>query len=81
MQQIAFVILILAGLLLLGLATGFLLAVSIGIRRADRNRTYRSLRRNGNDSALSRSSRAVVGLRFRDDRGELPDRGRTPTAV
>ncbi len=80
-MQIAFALLILAGLLLLGLATGFLLAVSIGIRRQDRNGTYRSLRQDGNHSALSRSSRAVVGLRFRDDRRELPDSGRTPTAV
>ncbi|MEU3016527.1 hypothetical protein ABZ635_03920 [Nocardiopsis sp. NPDC007018] len=81
-MNIAFVILILAALFLTALAVGFLLAVSIGIRRADRGGTYRSLRRSDDDNALTRSSRAVVGLRFRGQGpGDLPDRGRTPTAV
>ncbi|MGW5879187.1 hypothetical protein ACWFMI_21835 [Nocardiopsis terrae] len=80
-METTFVILSFAGLVLMGLATGFFLTVSIGIRRRDSRGSYRSLRRGGNDSALDRSGRAVCGLRFREDRSELPDQSRTPTAV
>jgi hypothetical protein len=76
-----FDILLLAGLLLIGLAAGFFLAVSIGIRRQDNRGSYRSLREAGDDSALSRTGRGLVGLRFREDKQELPVQNRTPTAV
>lgn len=75
-----FDILMLAGLVLMGLSAGFFLAVSIGIRRQDSRGSYRSLRQNGNDSALSRTGRGLVGLRFRDDQ-QQPVQSRTPTAV
>ncbi|WP_017590704.1 hypothetical protein [Nocardiopsis ganjiahuensis] len=76
-----FDILMLAGLVLMGLAAGFFLAVSIGIRRQDNRGSYRSLRQDDDDSALSRTGRGLVGLRFREDRRELPVQSRTPTAV
>lgn len=80
-MEIAFIILIFVGLLLMGLAAGFLLAISIGIRRRDHRGSYRSLREEGDESALSRSSRVFLGLRFRDQQRDLPARSRTPTAV
>ena len=82
-----FDILMLAGLVLMGLAAGFFLAVSIGIRRQDNRGSYRSLRQEDDDSALSRTGRGLVGLRFREDQrglsvqSELPVQSRTPTAV
>ncbi len=76
-----FDILMLVGLVLMGLAAGFFLAVSIGIRRRDSRGSYRSLRKDGDDSALSRTGRGLVGLRFREDQSEVPIQGRTPTAV
>ncbi|KOX18315.1 hypothetical protein [Nocardiopsis sp. NRRL B-16309] len=52
------------GLVLLGLAAGFFLAISIGIRRQDNRGRYRSLREEDDNSALSRTGSLVVGLRF-----------------
>ncbi|WP_017571853.1 hypothetical protein [Nocardiopsis halotolerans] len=76
----------LVGVVLLGLAAGFFLAVSIGIRRQDRKGTYRSLREGDESTPLSRTGSLVVGLRFRaeDRSGEdrpdgTPDR--TPSTV
>ncbi|MCY9787679.1 hypothetical protein KIK06_27760 [Nocardiopsis sp. EMB25] len=74
------------GLLLLGLSAGFFLAVSIGIRRQDRRRGYRSLREEDDGSVLSRTGSLVVGLRFSNDtrpsgRDHAPDPDRTPSAV
>lgn len=82
----AFIALTFVGLLLLGLAVGFFLAVSIGIRRQDSRGSYRSLRDDDNDSALSHTSRFVCGLHFRgdeitDDTTSLPAQDRTPTAA
>lgn len=73
----------LVGVVLLGLAAGFFLAVSIGIRRQDRRGTYRSLRQEGESTPLSRTGSLVVGLRFRDEEHPVvtPSPGRTPTAV
>jgi hypothetical protein len=52
------------GLVLLGLAAGFFLAISIGIRRQDNRGRYRSLRDEDDNSALSRTGSLVVGLHF-----------------
>ncbi|WP_067969982.1 hypothetical protein [Nocardiopsis trehalosi] len=68
------ILLVVAGLLLLGLAVGFLLAVSIGIRQRDRRGGYRSLR-DGTDSALSLSGRRLLNLTFR-----TPESGGRPAA-
>lgn len=85
-METTFIALTLVGLILLGLAVGFFLAISIGIRRQDSRGSYRSLRDDDNDSALSHTSRFVCGLHFRDDEDEadtapLPAQGRTPTAA
>ncbi|MEU0241339.1 hypothetical protein ABZ234_26955 [Nocardiopsis sp. NPDC006198] len=72
----------LVGVVLLGLAVGFLLAVSIGIRRRDSRGAYRSLR--GDDPiALSRTGRLVVGLRFTNEKpaGTAPPQDRASTPV
>ncbi|MEV2276439.1 hypothetical protein AB0I72_12690 [Nocardiopsis sp. NPDC049922] len=71
----------LVGVVLLGLAAGFFLAVSIGIRRQDRRGSYRSLRQEDDRSALSRTGSLVVGLRFTNDAPSPDRRDRTPTAV
>ncbi|MFI6576972.1 hypothetical protein ACIBFB_14325 [Nocardiopsis sp. NPDC050513] len=71
----------LAGVVLLGLAAGFFLAVSIGIRRQDRRGSYRSLRDDDDRSALSRTGSLVVGLRFANDAHSPDRRDRTPSAV
>ena len=76
------IVITLVGVVLLGLAVGFLLAISIGMRRQDRRGTYRSLR--GDDStALSRTGSLVVGLRFANEKpsGPPPPQGRTSTPV
>ncbi|WP_150245460.1 hypothetical protein [Nocardiopsis quinghaiensis] len=75
----------LVGVVLLGLATGFFLAVSIGIRRRDKG-TYRSLRDDEESTPLSRTGSLVVGLRFRDGERSAPEPShsspdRTPSAV
>lgn len=80
------ILITLAGVVLLGLATGFFLAISIGIRRQDRKGTYRSLREGDESTPLSRTGSLVVGLRFRDEGrsgGDWSDGApdRTPTAV
>lgn len=76
------IVIALVGVVLLGLAAGFFLAVSIGIRRQDRRGTYRSLRRDDEGTPLSRTGSLVVGLRFRDgEHPAAPSSGRTPTAV
>lgn len=85
-METTFIVLTLVGLILLGLAVGFFLAVSIGIRRQDSRGSYRSLRDDDNDSALSHTSRFVCGLHFRDDEtiddtAPLPAQDRTPTAA
>ncbi|MFE3461935.1 hypothetical protein ACFXKD_30705 [Nocardiopsis aegyptia] len=82
------------GLVLLGLAAGFFLAISIGIRRQDNRGRYRSLREEDDNSALSRTGSLVVGLHFANGaatgrrdrtrdaaraRAALPER--TPSAV
>lgn len=81
------------GLVLLGLAAGFFLAISIGIRRQDNRGRYRSLREEDDNSALSRTGSLVVGLHFtngaatgrRDRSGtarpQAALRERTPSAV
>ncbi|WP_304453480.1 hypothetical protein [Nocardiopsis sp. YSL2] len=82
------------GLVLLGLAAGFFLAISIGIRRQDNSGRYRSLREEDDNSALSRTGSLVVGLRFangatagrrgrtdRTARTRAALRERTPSAV
>ncbi len=61
------ILLIIGGLVLTGLAAGFLLAVSFGIRQRDRKGGYRSLRDDEESGALSRSGRRIVGLGFRED--------------
>ncbi|MFD6949364.1 hypothetical protein A6A08_12570 [Nocardiopsis sp. TSRI0078] len=76
----------LVGVVLLGLAAGFFLAVSIGIRRRDNRGTYRSLRDDEESTPLSRTGSLVVGLRFRGGGPSAPAPGRassdrTPTAV
>lgn len=73
------VFIILLGLLLLGLSAGFFLAISFGIRRQDRRGSYRSLRDEGEESALSRTGSYVVGLHFSNDDPEGTSRDRTPT--
>jgi hypothetical protein len=76
------IVIALVGVVLLGLAAGFFLAVSIGIRRQDRQGAYRSLRRDGEGTPLSRTGSLVVGLRFRDgEHPSAPSADRTPTAV
>ncbi|OOC56853.1 MULTISPECIES: hypothetical protein [Nocardiopsis] len=86
------ILIALVGVVLLGLATGFFLAVSIGIRRRDSRGTYRSLRDDEESTPLSRTGSLVVGLRFRDGghtapdpdhapSGRVPSSGRTPTPV
>ncbi|GAB3487169.1 hypothetical protein [Nocardiopsis coralliicola] len=55
-----------AALVLAGLAFGFLLAVSIGIRRSDRRGGYRSLRDDSDTGRLALSGQRVCGLGFRD---------------
>ncbi|WP_435111436.1 hypothetical protein [Nocardiopsis synnemataformans] len=77
------IVIALVGVVLLGLAAGFFLAVSIGIRRQDRRGTYRSLRRDDGGTPLSRTGSLVVGLRFRDGEhpAAAPSTDRTPTAV
>ncbi|WP_116245903.1 hypothetical protein [Nocardiopsis sp. FIRDI 009] len=68
------------GLVLLGLAAGFLLAISIGIRRQDRRRGFRSLREEDDNNVLSRAGSLVVGLRFANDT-RSPEQERTPSTV
>ncbi|MBR8744979.1 hypothetical protein [Nocardiopsis sp. MG754419] len=85
-METTFIALTLIGLVLLGLAVGFFLAISIGIRRQDSRGRYRSLRDDDDDSALSHTGRYVCGLRFRADETDpetdaLPTDDRTPTAV
>ncbi|MDA2811275.1 hypothetical protein O4J56_11590 [Nocardiopsis sp. RSe5-2] len=60
------VLLLVAGLVVTGLALGFMLAVSLGIRSRDRKGGYRSLRDDPDGGPLSASGRRVVGLAFRD---------------
>ncbi|WP_159941786.1 MULTISPECIES: hypothetical protein [unclassified Nocardiopsis] len=72
-------IIALVGVVLLGLAAGFFLAVCIGIRRQDDRGTYRSLRGGQGSTPLSRTGSLVVGLRF-PGKG-AGSRDRTPTAV
>ncbi|WP_017542043.1 hypothetical protein [Nocardiopsis halophila] len=67
------VLLVVAGLVVTGLALGFLLAVSLGIRSRDRKGGYRSLRDDPEQGPLSASGRRVVGLAFRD--GARPSAG------
>ena len=78
-MEITFIVLTFVGLILLGLAVGFLLAISIGIRRQDNRGRYRSLRDKGHDSALSHTGRYVCGLRFPSDAASAQDR--TPTTA
>ena len=81
-METTFMILTFAGLALMGLAAGFFLAISIGIRRQDNRGRYRSLREDDNDSALSHTGRFVCGLRFRTDEDDgLSAQDRTPTAA
>ncbi|SIO84261.1 hypothetical protein [Nocardiopsis sp. JB363] len=84
-METTFIVLTFVGLILLGLAVGFFLAISIGIRRQDSRGRYRSLRDDDNDSALSYTGRVVCGLRFRDEAttgtANLPTQDRTPTAA
>ncbi|WP_306369221.1 hypothetical protein [Nocardiopsis sp. CC223A] len=85
-------VIIAVGGLLLALAAGFFLAVSIGIRRQDRRGGYRSLREEDDNSALSRTGSLIVGLHFanptpREDLARVPaprsapEQDRTPTTV
>lgn len=76
------ILIAIVGVVLLGLAAGFFLAVSIGIRRQDHRGAYRSLRQDDGGSALSRTGSLVVGLRFRDtEEASAPSGERAPTAV
>jgi len=77
------IVIMLVGVVLLGLAVGFLLAVSIGIRRQDSRGSYRSLREEDDTTALSRTGSLVVGLRFPNGKPAepSPSQNRTPTAV
>jgi hypothetical protein len=85
-------VIIAVGGLLLALAAGFFLAVSIGIRRQDGRGGYRSLREEDDNSALSRTGSMIVGLHFanptrRENTARVPaprpapERDRTPTTV
>ena len=85
-------IIIAVGGLLLALAAGFFLAVSIGIRRQDGRGGYRALREEDDGSALARTGSLIVGLRFADPTQPggptrvpaprtAPGPGRTPTTV
>lgn len=85
-------VIIAVGGLLLALAAGFFLAVSIGIRRQDGRGGYRSLREEDDNSALSRTGSLIVGLHFANTSPRAntarvpaprpaPERDRTPTAV
>ncbi|MFD6096325.1 hypothetical protein ACFVWN_08125 [Nocardiopsis flavescens] len=85
-------VIIAVGGLLLALAAGFFLAISIGIRRQDGRGGYRSLREEDDNSALSRTGSLIVGLHFTNasPRGAAarvpaprtaPERDRTPTTV
>lgn len=84
-----FVLIAVAGLVLMGLSTGFFLAVSIGIQRQDRFSGYRALRDEDEHSRLSRTGSRVVGLKYYGPASEEPDgsddtdehgTARTPTA-
>ncbi|MDE3721754.1 hypothetical protein PWG71_10170 [Nocardiopsis sp. N85] len=83
------ILIALVGVVLLAVAAGFLLAISIGIRRQDNRGSYRSLREEDDNSALSRTGSLVVGLRFANTaprrRVTAPPpatgRDRTPTTV
>ena len=77
------ILITLVGIVLLGLALGFFLAVSIGIRRRDSRGTYRSLRDDETSTSLSRTGNLVVGLRFPGGErpAASPPQDRTPTAV
>lgn len=85
-------VIIAVGGLLLALAAGFFLAVSIGIRRQDGRGGYRSLREEDDNSALSRTGSLIVGLHFANPTSRegiagvpaprtAPERDRTPTTV
>ncbi|MFL1379225.1 hypothetical protein [Nocardiopsis protaetiae] len=71
-------LIIAVGGLLLALAAGFFLAISIGIRRQDGRGGYRSLREEDDNSALSRTGSMVVGLHFANP---TPRPGATRTAA
>ena len=77
------ILITLVGIVLLGLALGFFLAVSIGIRRRDSRGTYRSLRDDETSTPLSRTGNLVVGLRFPGGArpADAPSQDHTPTAV
>lgn len=83
-----FVLIAVTGLVLMGLAAGFFLAVSIGIQRQDRFSGYRALRDEDEHSRLSRTGSRVVGLGYygpssdADDSDDADEHGteRTPTA-
>ncbi|MEC3895221.1 MULTISPECIES: hypothetical protein [Nocardiopsis] len=85
-METTFIVLILVGIVLLGLSAGFLLAISIGIRRQDRRGGYRSLRDEELDSTLGNTGRYICGLRFRERRPAAapftaPSEDRAPTAA
>lgn len=67
------IMVVITGLVLLGLAFGFLVAVSIGMKREDRRGGYRGLRDSSESGALSHSGRMLVNLNFRDIDGRLAD--------
>ncbi|PSK87355.1 hypothetical protein CLV63_13210 [Murinocardiopsis flavida] len=60
------IMVVITGLILLGLAFGFLTAVSIGMKREDRRGGYRGLRHSSESGALSHSGRMLVNLNFRN---------------
>lgn len=67
------IMVVISGLVLLGLAFGFLVAVSIGMKREDRRGGYRSLRDDSESGPLSHSGRMLVNLNFRVVDGRMVD--------
>lgn len=55
------------GVALLGLAVGFLVAVSLGSKRADHPSGYRSWRDRSHSGPLERTARSIMGVTIRDN--------------
>ncbi|QVQ51432.1 hypothetical protein J4H86_21925 [Spiractinospora alimapuensis] len=75
-------LLILLGLVFLGVALGFVVAVSLGIRGEDRTGRYRSLRNRERLGPLARVGRRLVGLSIRpDERGSGTSQDDSPDSL
>lgn len=61
------VLLVVAGLVVTGLALGFLFAVSLGVRGRERKGGHPSLRDDPEQGPLRASGRRAVGPSFRDE--------------